>query len=699
MINSTSTSTSIWQYLKFILFAIMFISLASCQSSATQSSNPVNTVVKNGKVCGQSRGSFLGSWFDYYERGLSFADCSMWVESESDLRKALNKRSIDKRRVYSLGMHLISDYFPNRELGVALYYQQQYEQAKKYLLTSLSQFPSAKAEEYLKRTRIELLKKNPDTLAPTISIDSPASNQSLKSKLVTVSGAIVDNNFIDSLTINNQPYLNIVTFVTNDNTPVRISRRARKFNFEMTVPVLQKDGRAFVEIIAKDISGNQKVKRINLVLDQAGPQINVNKINYLADEKYQLQLSIQDENSDIKQVNINGKEYQVSSKRISNPTSKQHYYEINLDKVVSGPFDDKHILVIAKDALDNKTQAVLKADVNKLQPKTTLIEGAESNIDIILLKDELTRETQENKAYISGEVESDSLITSLTVNGQNIIRGSSQHLYFNYNPDLQIGKNIFKIIAQNKQGQKKQLELVINRKEPMNRSIKERLMLAHLPFSCNQVSREPCRVSNSAYDVLFEKQQQRKRFQLSKKELLLKLIDQSNDCEKTVSDECAISIAEQLIKQGNWDSSFDNALFTGSIIERQNEKNEVSVEISGRIIDYQTKEILTTLDIYAEKLNKGVFKDFSQGLITELADSFPIVDSEIISINDKNIELKMIEKDRVWEQMPLLIYNQDKNTPCTSARIIDINDKKSNAKILTKICQEFNVSDFRIITR
>ncbi len=105
--------------------------LPACQNTPKKNQYSASGITKNNKACGVTRGSFLGSWFDYYERGLSFADCGLWQASEQDLKKALSKRSRDQRRAYSLGMHLISDYFPHRELGIALFHQKNIHKQKK----------------------------------------------------------------------------------------------------------------------------------------------------------------------------------------------------------------------------------------------------------------------------------------------------------------------------------------------------------------------------------------------------------------------------------------------------------------------------------------------------------------------------------------------------------------------------------------
>ncbi len=690
-----------------ILFFLLISFLFACQGNQDRSSISLKkTVIKGGKKCGVTRGSFLGSWFDYYERALSFADCEMWTESEKDLKKALSKRSVDKRRVYSLGMHLVSDYFPHRELGVALFYQKKYSTAKKQLDISLSQFPTTKAEEYLKRIRqINISnknsnKKNKDTLAPIIQVNSPQFGQMMNSSEVTVSGLVSDNHFIDSLTINGIAYRYIPSFVSKSGIPIRVARKVPKMDFKLTVPVKVSNGKGLIRIVASDLAGNRSIKEIPILMDQQGPQISIKTLEK-KNQDYHIVLNISDQRSKIKHLEINNKKIAIKSKAVVDKKTKEKIEEVYIDKLIGGPFDKEHLLIFAVDDTGNNTRANIRLDKTLRDEKKTLIhETSAAAPKIYLAKDEEQRITLEKIAYIEGEVESDSLITSLSINGKNVLNSAGKHIYFNYRAELKEGLNNFTLIAKNKQNKEKHKAFRIVRKLPPNRSLKERLKIAQFPFPCNVVSRSPCFVSASFYDQLYGYLKSRKRFQITDQTQLNQLLDETGSCEDGVSDECVVKIADQLVNKNIWQAHFSNAMFAGSVIERTNIKGQVSIEIAGRMINSKTREVMTSVDIYAENIKKKQFRSFAQNMVTEISDAFPLLDGKVTQqISSNKLQVNLSEKDRIWEQMPVLVYQHNNKKNCGNGDLVDIGEAASFVWYTETLCNNNQPQLLHVITR
>ena len=367
------------------------------------------------------------------------------------------------------------------------------------------------------------------------------------------------------------------------------------------MPIQYKNGQAAIKVTATDISGNKATQFINVRIDQQGPQVSIQKIKQLNNNTVQLVLDVRDNLSDIKQLKINDKVYQVKAKKVKDKDSKEIIHELHIDEEISDLSEQKTIIVIALDAAGNETQAKVK------NPTDTQATESQSPLEIFFIKEE-QRTTLEKKAYIEGEVESDSMITKLLVNGKSILSGQAKHVFFNYGPNLSLGKNTFHFQVENTQGQKQQAHITINRDTAPNRLLKERLKVALFPFPCNNVSRAPCHVSSTLYINLNEKLFERKRFQITDQNKINQLLDETGSCETEISDHCVAKISDQLVAQGVWQETFANALFVGSVIERSNKQWQNSVEISGRILNNETKEVLTTVDIYAENLNTKNFK-------------------------------------------------------------------------------------------
>jgi tetratricopeptide (TPR) repeat protein len=105
-----------------------------------------------GKRYGVTRGLFQGRWYHYYERALSYAEGNFWQEAERDYLKAIELRDADQLRARTYGVHFVN-YFPHRELGIALYHQNRFEAAIRELEISLRSHATAKAEYYLDKAR------------------------------------------------------------------------------------------------------------------------------------------------------------------------------------------------------------------------------------------------------------------------------------------------------------------------------------------------------------------------------------------------------------------------------------------------------------------------------------------------------------------------------------------------------------------
>ena len=78
--------------------------------------------VKDGKQYGIVKsGTFRHRWWNYFERGLSYADGGFYPDAIADFKEAVRQREKDQRRARTYGMHFI-DYFPHRELGIVYYF-------------------------------------------------------------------------------------------------------------------------------------------------------------------------------------------------------------------------------------------------------------------------------------------------------------------------------------------------------------------------------------------------------------------------------------------------------------------------------------------------------------------------------------------------------------------------------------------------
>lgn len=126
----------------------------------------------DGVTYGVTREPFRGRWWQYCERGVSWANGGFWAEAEADLRRCLALRRTDARRARTYGMHFVQC-FAHRELGAVLIEQGRLDEAEAELTVSLAQEPSAKAEFLLRRIR-RLRGEGPVAVASPLVIDPAA---------------------------------------------------------------------------------------------------------------------------------------------------------------------------------------------------------------------------------------------------------------------------------------------------------------------------------------------------------------------------------------------------------------------------------------------------------------------------------------------------------------------------------------------
>ncbi|MBA3938908.1 MAG: hypothetical protein H0X38_15780, partial [Planctomycetes bacterium] len=106
----------------------------------------------NGATFGVTQEPFRGRWWQYYERGVSWAMGGFLDLAEADFRTCIALRQDDSRLARTYGMHFVQC-FVHRELGAVLISGGRLDEAESELLISIAAEPSAKAEALLQRIR------------------------------------------------------------------------------------------------------------------------------------------------------------------------------------------------------------------------------------------------------------------------------------------------------------------------------------------------------------------------------------------------------------------------------------------------------------------------------------------------------------------------------------------------------------------
>ncbi|MEZ4528859.1 MAG: FlgO family outer membrane protein [Desulfobacterales bacterium] len=292
----------------------------------------IGTVEKEGKVYGVTQGAFRHKWWNYYERGLSYADGRLWKQAEGDFRQALSGRAGDQFRARTYGMHFL-DYFPLRELGIALFYQNRYAEAIQELEKSLAAQKSAKAEFYLDKARAKRIgERKSDSRPPEISLLTPAEGFLSNQPSLTITGIATDDTYVKSIRVN--------------GAPVRVDVSAKEISFASEVPL--KPGENLIRVEAADLSGKKAETVRRVCCDRAGPILNIDDLSLEpASDRYRIKGYAYDD-AGIKSIQVNGQEI------LQSPGT-----EVVLNHPVPAPHGKA--IVIAEDRIGNRTRAEYRA--------------------------------------------------------------------------------------------------------------------------------------------------------------------------------------------------------------------------------------------------------------------------------------------------------------------------------------------------
>ena len=255
--KTRARSTTILRLLCDVFALVVAAALTGCASLDLDSGQ--KPCVSNGVTYGVTKGTFRGRWWNYYERGRSFLDGGFYDQAARDLDAAVKGRSRDQFWARTYGLHLVPDYFPNRELGVAYYHQDKIEESIKQLELGLSQCYTARTAYYLGEARRKWLETTgKDTAAPAITITAPAAGAPVGGTQVELRGVVRDDTFVAGITINGEA------------VDVRVS--APEVSFSQVVPL--RPGQNTVEIAARDLTGKTSSSSVPIADDADGPVVS-----------------------------------------------------------------------------------------------------------------------------------------------------------------------------------------------------------------------------------------------------------------------------------------------------------------------------------------------------------------------------------------------------------------------------------------
>jgi hypothetical protein len=240
----------------------LFLSIVGVGCTTTRADR--EAYVKEGVPYGVTDGSFRGRWWSYYERGRSYQKGGFYPEAEKDFRIALRSRRADALWPRTYGMHFVPEYFPHRELGINLYYQEDLEGSIQELETSLGQQFSARAAHYFALAQRRVLEASgADSRPPTLEILTGHDN--ISTTQIELTGIARDDMFVAKIEVGGNPlYVRLI---------------ASEVDF--SAPILLTPGQNTIPIRITDLAGNEFLTEFKLENDIDGPAVSFDGLDAL----------------------------------------------------------------------------------------------------------------------------------------------------------------------------------------------------------------------------------------------------------------------------------------------------------------------------------------------------------------------------------------------------------------------------------
>jgi TolB-like protein/tetratricopeptide (TPR) repeat protein len=618
------TRQSIMKKMLLSAACLMIVSCAQPQSA------PV--YVKDGQEYGKTEGAiFRHRWWNYYERGLSYAEGKFYQEAVSDLKQALEQRSQDQRMARTYGMHFV-DYFPHRELGIVFYRMGELMAAQGELELSISHYPSSKARFYLDRVRKTLIEREGEKdEPPKLVLDLWNGEIWTREDPVTISGVAEDEGFVAGVSIM--------------GVPLFLEQAQTKVPFKKACQLPQ--GRHEVAVEARNLLGKKTSRNVVIRVDREGPVITVEKIE-------------EDQTAPEGAIVIIGSVYDEAGvlELLLNkePIRSVGAVEVSFRQRI--PKATKELEMAARDRLGNETSATIPLDFSgKVRPpmRLALAGSGESPLVLTASAGKDTRppeiklkgwtESQTvflDKIYIEGQAVDEGTVESLTINQTPVLRRKGQSIFFGHLAELREGDNEILIEAKDQAGNLGEKKLLVKRRIPQALQIQERLSLSVLPFEQNGVVSES---SLSFQDRLIDSLVNQNRFRVVERAKLdVILQEQKLSSTELIDKNTALRLGKLVAAQ---------SIVTGSIIE-----TGTGMEIVARVVDTETSEILASEDVYDEVKDPAALRSLAEGMAVKFHRAFPLLDGLVLQQRGNTI-FTDLGQDKIKLNRRLLVFKEE----------------------------------------
>lgn len=573
---------------------------------------------------------FRGTWWDYYERGLKYAEAGAWKAAIADFRAARAQRDQEDRSARTYGVAFI-DYFPVRELGIALYQEGQYKAAVEALERSLAGFPTAKAAYFYNLARAALLRQAAaDSRPPRVKIEAPADGLLTNALALEVRGVAESKNQVAVVDVNGEPQLIDAATVTQPFT--QVTRLAPGVNV--------------IQVRAQDLLGQETRAAVNVLVDREGPVVVIDRA-VRAGGLIRLEGTVFD-NVRLGALAINGRAAVVGS-----GTESAFATDV--------PASATAFAIEAADAVGNVTRVRIPIPADLRQsgrsewpeivpvawrgPRRQLPSFLRGGPALALEMETLPAEVQQETISVSWIVTASSPLASVKINEETkTLRqaDAGKPQIFSHILPLVDGSNQVTVTATDQAGNTVTKTARIVRKVEEVEQIGARLAVAVMPFTHKG---QPSDAYGGAFDAMINALVNQRRFKVV-----------SRDQMETILRELKLS-STSLVDQATAVRAGKLAAAEAIVVVTVNETAK-TVEAYVQLINTETTTVLASKDVFDPDKAPGTARTKMRELAAKLKQEYPLVGGSVVQVSNQRVAVGMGSAKKVRPDMKVIVYQE-----------------------------------------
>ena len=588
--------------------------------------------VRDGVQYGVTDGVFRGRWWSYYERGASFLSGQFYEEAVADFETALINRKKDSWRARTYGLHF-TEYFPNRELGIAYYHMERYAEAETLLEDALAMVDTARGHHYLGLTRRALIASGDleDRGAPGVSADIE-NDILLSDHIMPVQIGASDDLGVAQVRLNNRIL------------PQRAEQTTLKFREQLELH----EGVNEIEVAVKDLADKVRTEKRTLTLDMTGPTIG---LFTPTDAMVSQETVITIEGVCVDKFGV--ADISINEQRITSGNGETRVPFTASFALTPG---ENKIRLTARDMAGNETHSLVQVyqgnprEVSahlwllKQRDPTLLMmaqEGGNAQLPdvpetedrIVLKSPRPDKPNRHNRAVrVSGEVNATSGVSELVINEEPFeqLTGAPKEVFSRRVPiaDKKLletgGRMKVAVVAKDQDGKAISKEVEVELRPIRLNTLESKMPVAVMAFEGHEAA---AALPEKLRLTLEEQLLTRKRFRtLDRIQLQAILTEQQLAA--------ALANPAEAIQVGKITPA--HVLLLGDVFQHGD-----GVEVKVRIVSTETSDVIAIIDGYAKQQDAAGYKAACESVATQLEEIYPRMSGELLAVRERggNTEL------------------------------------------------------------